>query len=292
MKFRLGSIESNYDGFSQLADIAEATKELFWDDIEIDMMHTSWFDANMCAPFGAILYKASRDLNTVKISDKMPSRIKDILSKNRFLSNYGIPAIYDTYGTTVEYKRFEPKDERYFADYIEKKLVRKDIMPEMSEALLKKFRESIFEIFNNAVIHSKTEMGIFSCGQYYPNQNRFDFCIADLGVGIRQNVIKYLKKEISADEAILWALKIGNTTKTGKVPGGIGLKLLREFISKNKGRIQIVSDKGYWELAKDGTELIKTLQFPFPGTAVNIEFNTSDTHSYFLASEIRNEDIF
>lgn len=42
-------------------------------------------------------------------------------------------------------------------------------MPDMSPGLLKKFRESLFEIFSNAVLHSRTELGIYSCGQLFPD---------------------------------------------------------------------------------------------------------------------------
>ena len=59
----------------------------------------------------------------------------------------GLPGERITYGTTIEYKRFEAKDERYFAAYIEQHLVGKG-MPNMSVGLQKKFRESIFEILS------------------------------------------------------------------------------------------------------------------------------------------------
>jgi len=289
VKIELHEIRSNHEGFSYLADIAEKTERAAFSNIEINMKHTSWLDANMCAPFGAILYKASRSLNTVRLTN-INSDVKKILSKNGFLSNYGIPIEHDTYGTTIEYKRFDPKDERYFTDYIERKLVGKG-MPKMSEALSKKFRESIFEIFNNAVIHSKTEMGIFSCGQFFPKKHRLDFCIADLGIGIGQNIKERKNLELTDDDAILWALEGANTTKVGKIPGGLGLKLLQEFIRMNQGRIQIVSCKGYWELTNN-VVTTKLFQSSFPGTVVNIEINTADTNSYCLASEIRVEDIF
>jgi hypothetical protein len=243
----------------------------------------------MCASFGAILYKIGREPNTVTLSN-IPRNIATILSKNGFLSHYGREKRQDTYGTTIEYKRFEPRDDRYFAAYVEENLVGKGI-PKMSQGLRKKFVESIFEIFSNAIIHSRTEMGIFSCGQYFPNRNRLDFSVADLGIGIRQNVEEHTSQNLTAEQAINWAMEGRNTTKVGRIPGGLGLKLLREFITMNKGKIQIVSDKGYWQLS-GGKTSTKTFTEPFPGTTVNIEINTSDTSSYCLSSEIQPEDIF
>ncbi len=243
----------------------------------------------MCATFGAVLYKVGREPNTVTLSN-LRSPIETILSKNGFLSHYGRAKKQDTYGTTIEYKRFEQRDDRYFAAYVEENLVGKGI-PEMSEGLRKKFIESIFEIFSNAVIHSRTEMGIFSCGQFFPKKKRLVFSISDLGIGIRQTVEEHTGQDLTAEQAIAWAMDGRNTTKDGPIPGGLGLKLLREFITMNKGRIQIVSDRGYWELS-EGKISTRAFSEPFPGTTVNIEINTADTSSYYLSSEIQPEDIF
>ena len=82
-----------------------------------------------------------------------------------------------------------------------------------------------------------------------------------------------------------------NTTKRGRIPGGLGLKLLREFITLNGGRLQIVSDRGYWGLEEGHTQAERLSQ-PFPGTVVNVEINTADTQSYKLSSELKETDIF
>ena len=212
------------------------------------MSGATWFDANMCAPFGALLYKTSHGLNTVKLVNLQP-KVETILSKNGFLMNYGVARKKDTFGTTIEYKRFEAKDERYFATYIGQHLVGKG-MPKMSIGLQKKFRESIFEILSNAVIHAETKLGIFACGQFFPVGRRLDFSIADLGIGMRENIKKNRSLDLTPEEAIVWATEGNNTTKTGKIPGGLGLKLLRDFVTLNKGRIQIVSTPGIGSLQK------------------------------------------
>ena len=161
----------------------------------------------------------------------------------------------------------------------------------MSVGLLKKFRESIFEIFSNAVLHSKTEQGIFSCGQFFPARHRLDFSVADLGVGMRRNIKDSLGLDLSAEAAIHWATEGRNTTKLGRVPGGLGLKLLSEFIDLNGGCIQIVSDAGYWR-REDRVTVTAPLSTPFPGTVVSVEINTADTNLYSLVSELSAADIF
>ena len=164
-------------------------------------------------------------------------------------------------------------------------------IPAMSIGLLKKFRESIFEIFSNAVLHSETEMGIFSCGQFFPKRDKLDFSVTDLGIGIRQNVNKNTGLNLVPEKAIIWATEGHNTTKRGLIPGGLGLKLLSEFIDLNGGRIQIVSDAGYWKREK-GEISTARLSRPFPGTVVSVEINTADKQSYALSSELSEKDIF
>ena len=291
MRFTLPQqIRHDYASFAALATLHGQTQGYFFDEIEIDMRTTTWFDADMCAVLGAILYSLGRKLNTVKLIN-VQSNVESILSKNGFLSHYGRVRIPDRWGTTISYQRFDVKDDRYFSDYIGYELIDRSEIPELSRGLSKELHKSIFEIFNNAMSHSRTELGIFSCGQFFPRRNRLDFTVADLGVGIRQNVTEHLRREVSAVEAIVWATEESNTTKDGPVPGGLGLKLLGEFIDLNEGCLQIVSDAGYWRRARKQFSTGQ-LGFPFPGTIVNIEINTADTHSYILTSEWDADDIF
>lgn len=287
--YSLCNLRSDYAGFAQLSGLSEQLSQDRAQTISMEMGSVTWFDANMCAPLGALLSRASRNLNSVTVTN-VSGRVRDILSKNGFLGNYGYSAVADTWGTTIPYKRFDPKDDHAFALYLHRHL-RGHGMPKMSAALQKKFMESIFEIFSNAVIHSGTTLGIYSCGQYFPKTNRLDFSITDLGIGIRENLRVKRGLQLTAANAIKWAIEGTNTTKTGSVPGGLGLKLLREFIELNRGSFVLVSDSGIWEM-KGKQVNVRTLPHPFPGTVVNLEFNTADTNTYCLKSELKSEDIF
>ncbi len=247
MKFALPEIRHNLAGFEELVHLHRELENCRFVTVEIDMTSADWFDADMCAPFGAILYRLGQLGNQVHLTNVRPG-VEKILSKNGFLSHYGRMLLPDTYGTTIPYQRFDVKDDRFFASYVESRFVRRSEMPRMSPGLVKRFRESVFEIFSNAVIHSQTQLGIFSCGQFFPKRNRLDFSVADLGIGIRKNVKDHTGLDLQADKAIEWATQEHHTTKRGPIPGGLGLKLLTEFINLNGGRLQIVSDVGYWLL--------------------------------------------
>ena len=290
MRYILPEIRHDKAGFEQLSEFHSTARGCLFDDIEIDMEAIQWFDADMCAAFGAILHYLVNNINKVYLVNLQP-QVNKILLKNGFLSHYGSKKIPDKWGTTISYHRFDIKDDRYFSRYVENELISRAEMPEMSPELLKRFRSNIFEIFSNAVLHSRTELGVFSCGQYFPTRNRLDFTVADLGIGIRQNIKDVKGLEMSSEEAIIWATKEYNTTKRDRVPGGLGLKLLREFIKLNGGCLRIVSGNGYWEQKCD-KNYSTSFSHPFPGTVVTIEINTADKSSYCLAGELNSNDIF
>ena len=126
-------MNSDFTGFSKIIEVDAKTRDCLFEDVEIDMAGVRWFDANMCAPFGAILYRMSRDLNNGRLINLSPG-IRKILSKNGFLSSYGGEKRAGTYGATIEYNRFETKDDRDFASYVEHHLVGKDLSPKLDDS--------------------------------------------------------------------------------------------------------------------------------------------------------------
>ena len=289
MKLDLRTIRSNFSGFEQIANIAKQTRELFLNSIELDFSYCSFFEANMAAPLYSVIAKLRDELNNVSISN-MQSGVETILRKNRFLTAFNKPILIDDNQTTLPFKIFKLTAGEQFNDYLSRYMKGKGI-PIMSEALTKRFRQSLLEIFLNAAIHSESESGIFVCGQFYPQKYRLDFTISDTGIGIRENVRRYTKRKVNSCNAIKWAMTEGHTTKSGSQPGGLGLKLLKEFVQLNQGKLQIVSNFGYYEFNADGESYSK-MDYSFSGTCVNIEINTTDTSSYYLTSELDSNDIF
>lgn len=289
MIYHLPTIRTGKAGFEQLAALAAEAGDLFADRLEVDFSRCGFFDANMAAPLAAVLTGVADHLNTIEVVN-VSGGIQQILRKNRFLLAYGYEPADDHHHTTLPFVRLPRAEAGRFADYLSHHMAGKG-MPHMSLSLDKVFRQSIFEIFQNAAIHADSRLGVFVCGQFYPQLQRFDLTIADAGIGIQANVQEFLQQDISSTEAIRWALEEGHSTKTGPQPGGVGLKFLKDFVELNRGKIHIASRLGFYELANGGESFFE-LAADFPGTAVNLEINTGDTNAYCLRSEISPADIF
>jgi signal transduction histidine kinase len=290
MKVNVGNVKSDLAGFNNIARIAAETQGLIFDSVQLDFSSCEFFEANMTSPLFTVISNIRDNLSNISVVG-LNSGLNEILRKNNFMSQFHEKSLVDETKSAIPFKVFKLHAGEQFFEYLELYMYGKG-MPKMSKVLKKRFKQSLFEIFQNAAIHSKSPAGIFTCGQFFSEMQRLDFSISDSGVGIRENVRNYTGlKKMSSRDAIKWALTEGNTTKTGEQPGGLGLKLLKEFIRMNNGKLQIVSRLGYYEFSSDG-ENYEKLDHDFPGTCVNIEINTQDTNSYCLRSELSSNDIF
>ena len=235
---------------------------------------------------------AQDELNTVRLAN-LSEDVKDILCRNNFLSHFGgsDPDGDERGGTIVPYTKFDNGDTRGFMGYLEKNLFGNPSLSELPDGLSKKIQESILEIFMNAQTHGKCK-SIFSCGQLFPQKNRLDFTIVNTGTTIKQNVLDFTgDRSLDSIQAIEWAVQESNTTRKDKIPGGLGLSTLMSFLELNNGKIQVVSDDGYWAKISNRHRWEKFSQ-PFGGTIVNIEFDIDNTKCYEQSPEESSEIIF
>jgi len=280
------NINNTFESYQKLISFYEANKDKLFDDIHIELKE--WFSANMSATLGAVLDLFVEKLNDIYF-DYITPNTERILQKNDFLSYYGKERIFDSNYTTIKYQKLKPSDGKYFKKYAIEELIGRGELPNMSSALKERMVEAIYEIFVNAQIHSETKF-IYTCGQFFPTKNKIEFTIVDTGIGFREKVNQRFGTNLSAAKAIEWAVQDKNTTKEN-ISGGIGLALLKEFIEKNKGKMQIVSNDGFYEYDNTG---VKTNSFKgsFPGTIVNLQFCTNDLNNYSLIEEIDINNIF
>ncbi|WP_124949634.1 ATP-binding protein [Sulfuriferula thiophila] len=282
----LRNIHSTYTDYEQIAQFYDEHKDALFDDIPLSL--SQWFDANMAAPLGAVLDLLEGNLNDI-VFNHIDSSIKSILQKNGFLSHFGFAQQVDVHGTTIQYQKMKPTDGRYFREYVAAQFLHRHELPNMSDGLRKKMTEAMLELFVNAQIHSETKH-IYTCGQFFPARHTIVFSIVDIGIGFAEQFRRRFSKKISAVDAIRWAVEDRHTTKLN-IPGGIGLALLREFVSLNNGLLQIVSHDGFYQYDRTG-EKVHTLNKPFPGSIVSVLFRTNDRRNYSLLGEDDVSDLF
>lgn len=241
----------------------------------------------MSASLGAVLDLFIDNINSIHFDYILP-KTEEILLKNGFLTFYGRESKADINHTTIKYQKLKPTDGKYFKAYVIDELIGRSELPSMSDPLKEKMVEAIYEIFVNAQIHSESDF-IYTCGQFFPAKSKIEFTIVDTGIGFKANVDRKFNVNIDACQAIKWAVQDRNTTKD--ITGGIGLAVLKEFVQKNNGYMQIVSSDGFYEFNKNG-EKSSSFIGEFPGTIVNLQFSTNDNSNYCLASEIDIDNIF
>jgi hypothetical protein len=283
---------SNFEGYELLCYISFKSYSTINKNIRFDFSKNDYFEANLCSPFGALLEGLRERGNTI-FFDGLNSSVEEEFIKNGFykLVNAGF-SNNDSLVTIMDFKKFTLLDNIKFQDYINEQLLAQKDFPYLTDLLKKKINKSILEIFNNAHTHGGCEF-VYTCGQYSVDDMKLKFTISDMGTTIRKNVNDYFKSKnkIDGKDAILWAVQEGNTTKNGSIPGGLGLSLIRSFLTYNEGVLQIISSNGYWE-EKNGSIFDNTFQNRFLGTIVNFEFNLSDKKSYALSSEIDPKNVF
>lgn len=285
---KLITINNTFESFHSLIRFYEEHKDEVFGDIHLEIHH--FFAANMSAALGAVLDKFTANLNDIHF-DYLAPRIESILLKNDFLTYFGKQRAVDVNNTTIKFQKLKTTDGKYFKNYVIEELIEGHIsdLPHMSLGVKEKMIEAIYEIFVNAQIHSETEF-IYTCGQFFPNKNKIEFTIVDTGIGFREKINRRFGSNLTSTQAINWAVEEMKTTKED-ISGGLGLTILREFISANQGKMQIVSNDGFYQF-NGNNETLKTFQGEFPGTIVNLQFRTDDTSNYTLKSEVDINDIF
>lgn len=280
-------IKTDFEGYQKLIDLIPRISKSIEKEIILDFSNVFFFEANLCAILATIIEILEKNGKIVKLVN-FNNRVETILRKNEFLISYGYGKIFDNYQTSIKYKKFNPadkKDDNNFEDYIKEELLSKNDFPSHSKLLGKHITLRIFELYENARTHGSCDF-IHACGQYFPKrmEKPLNVTIVDTGKNFQENVSEFLNETISAVDAIEWAMKKGNTTKTGDISGGLGLDLIFQFIQHNKGKIQIISSDGFWEWHR-GKSTKMILNNTFNGTIANLRFNLNDNSHYKLVEE-------
>lgn len=285
IKIATSRITSDVAGFSRLARLHQEIRDHSKTKIVVDFSRLGWIDGHLAASLHVVFLHARAQGNSFDFVG-LTTPVAATLQKNTFLR----PQADDRFNTTIPLTEFELTSAVDFSLFAKRHLQRRE-MPSMSTALQGKFYEGVDELFANSALHSKSPSPVTVCGQFFPKNRLLDFAIVDGGRGIPGAVRDAGYAIQNETDAIEWAMQPGNTTRQGDIPGGLGLKILRDFIALNGGRLIIASGAGYW--CQNGNDVIKSsLSHAFPGTTVILEINTSDRNKYDLVSSPSPRDIW
>ena len=272
-----GSITTNYAGHNALMNFYHSCKKYQNQTIQINFYKLKFFDANLCALLSAILHKLNKENNLLFVTDI--DYLKgdfNVLCRNGFLKSD--PPIVDLQKSTIAFKAFHPKDKKGFFEYIENDLMKHRGMPKLSEELYSNIIDDLVEIFVNYDYHSKSRDYFFVCGQYYGKTKFLKLTLVDLGDGFLPSIKKATNGVINkSNDAVLWALG-GHSTKPKfeRVPGGLGIKGIHQFVTTNNGIFDIATGETYWSSAISDSKFPNrciNIDKPFCGTTINLSFN-------------------
>lgn len=280
-------LQNSYKSHNQLCELAYTLKNSTDTKIAIDLSSVNFIASNLFSVLGCILSefkngKSGSDALTIR---GMKPPILDTVQKNGFCAHIGLQKIPDIHNTVIPYKEFWADEIEDYERYLTLNLFTRKDLPKMSQSVSDIIRDSLLELFKNVSDHT-TSNYIYTCGQYFPKSNLLYFTIVDIGETIPYNVHRFHAEHNFPlpDNFLNWAIMEGNTTSLTKGPRGIGLSIIQDFISLNKGTLYIISEQETYELVS-GKERYKKLDYPFPGTIVTVGFNLNDTASYHFISE-------
>jgi hypothetical protein len=256
--------------------------------LELDFQNCNFLSHVGVAFLGELVYYAEKQGGKLTFKwDTLTDRIRTNLDQNGFRSSFG-EGSQPWDGNSVPYRKDKQQDEAVIMDYLLNRWLGKgwvNISPPLQNLIAGK----VWEIYANAFEHSQSSIGVFTCGQHYPNKKELHLTIVDFGQGIPCNV-QSIPENFSLDPAqsIEWALKPGNTTARNTIGRGMGLDFLQEFISSNRGNLKIFSNEGYVNI-KDDKVISEIRSVNFEGTLINIALKCDESY-YQLASEEQNTD--
>jgi len=192
-------------------------------------------------------------------------------------------------GNAIPYKEFSDPNESLIVASLRHDWLGRGWIS-VSEALADAIMGQIWELFTNAFEHSSSPIGVFSCGQHFPRHRQLLLTIADFGVGIPSKVQSYLGYPCPSDESMRHAFCPGFTTTDTPVPRGMGLDLVKDFVQKANGCLELFSQDGYARVDADG-ERYENIGPIFAGTLVQIRLSCDDRF-YLLSNELNQQPFF
>lgn len=216
---------------------------------------------------GMINYFKEKGKEVILDSSTIVPKILTNLQQNGFSSMY-IDDVKEWDGNSIPYREFT-ECSLDLNNYLRDKWLGKGWV-NLSNQLAGDIIARVYELYANAIEHSGSELGCFTCGQHFAYYNELTLSLVDFGVGISKKVQDSFEEEINSTSSLEWAFKQGNSTvKNPCYPRGMGLSLLQSFLTLNGGALDIYCNDVHMKI-KDGETSTKLMSESFSGTMINI----------------------
>ena len=285
---------SDFDELFELWGIVQGCSS----NVTFDFSRCEFLRPNAVAFLGGLARLVEHRNRCVELDwDTANHRILAILRQNGFAGCFGYKRTLGGPGSSIPYR----EDRTYAAG------VKNDIINylkfnwlgsgwvRVSSRLRDVIVGRVWEIYDNAFLHSESSIGVFSCGQFFWRMGLLKLAVVDFGIGIPANFRRHLKahpfvEQLTSAQCLRWAFQQGSTTKPDTTRRGNGLVLLKEFVNVNHGRLEIYSQNGY-ALIEGGKEKFNNRRKFFQGTLVNITLRCDERY-YQLADESLADPLF
>lgn len=288
---RIPTINDRLEDFRNLFEIWDQVNQYSL-DVLFDFSNCYFLRPNAVAFLGGLAHFINYRNGTARFDwSTVRADVLKNLNRNNFTRAFGGPSSqYQQAGNTVTYRQDLRKDEGDICSYLENEWIGCGLV-HVSQVLQAHIVGNVWEIYENAFDHANSEIGVFSCGQYFPRKRLLQLSVIDFGVGIPANVrhkmhINGRPVERGAAACMRWAFQPGTSTKDSITRRGMGLELLKSFIKTNHGKLECYSHEGY-TLIRDN-EVYENLTAFFKGTLVNITLRCDEGY-YILGDEAPQE---
>ncbi len=275
-KFQLFTLDNSYLSYCILADLFYVSSGLGRQTVELHI--TDFASGNMCAILGLLASNLEAIGSELSItSNRYP--VMRTLVGNGFLRQHKRERTSREDNRAISYRKLRPADSKYFNLLFAQDLASAHAAAgsPMGDDLLLAIRLSAAELFANTQQHSQATW-VHSCGLFFPEKGRFEFTLADDGIGIHSSLGGELSTPENHPDWLLEALRQGATSRE-KITGGIGLPLILQLLRLNHGKLQMVSGRGFLHWDTSGFQLA-TLPHPLPGTVITLQLNSLDRTRY------------
>ncbi len=136
--------------------------------------------------------------------DTLHKKVKINLQQNGFMYAF-CQDMAPWLGNSIPYREDPKQNKDELIQYLAEQWLGRGWV-HVSQNLQKLIVATVLEIYANAFEHGRTDIGVFSCGQHYPDLKQLKLTVVYFGVGIPQNVRDFHKnRNLPVDQALQWA---------------------------------------------------------------------------------------